>query len=331
MAGFADIIGHEQIIAHLKNAVRTGQVSQAYILNGPEGSGKRMLAEAFAMLLECESPRDAEPCMECVSCRQALGGNQPDIVHVTHEKAGISVDDVRRQITQDVDIRPYRSPYKVYIVDEAEKMNVQAQNALLKTLEEPPEYVVILLLSTNADAFLPTVLSRCVLLNLKAVDDERIRAHLTGRYRVPDYRADLCVAFAQGNVGRAVELASSDQLAALKDRTFQLVRDLEVLPAYRIAAELEFLTEHREDIPLFLDMILLLFRDVLLYKATGAGDGLIFKDQISVIRHISDRSSFAGLQRILEAVMHGRFRIRMNVNAPLTLEILMLDIKENIE
>ena len=106
----------------------------------------------------------AEPCLECHSCKQALGNNQPDIIYLTHEKPNtISVADIREQINHDIEIKPYSSKYKVYIVDEAEKMNQQAQNALLKTIEEPPAYAVILLLTTNADAFLQTIRSRCVM------------------------------------------------------------------------------------------------------------------------------------------------------------------------
>ncbi len=333
MPAFRDIIGHEQIIHNFKNSVRTDQVSHAYILNGPDGSGKRMLAEAFAMLLTCESPRDGEPCMECISCRQALAQSHPDIIRLTHEKASISVDDVRRQIVRSADILPYRSSHKVYIVDEAEKMNVQAQNALLKTLEEPPAYAVILLLTTNADLFLPTVLSRCVRLNLKAVDDALIREHLVRDLHITVSRADLCVAFAQGNVGRAVALASSEELGELQDRTFRLVREAADMPAYRMVQELKFLTEDKEskeDIPLFMDMLLLLFRDVLLYKSTGREDGMIFRDRADMIGQIAERSSFAGLNRIFEAMDVGNRRLRANVSTPLTLEMLMLDIKENV-
>ncbi len=329
MAGFRDILGHEQIISNLQTAARTGQVSHAYILNGPEGSGKRMLAEAFAMLLECELPVDGEPCMECVSCRQALGKNHPDIIYLTHDKSVISVDDVRRQIIRDADIMPYRGRFKVYIVDEAEKMNPQAQNALLKTLEEPPSYVVILLLTTNADAFLPTVLSRCVRLNLKAVDDARIRAYLVRNCGVSGDRADLCAAFSQGNVGRAMELAASDELSGLKDRTFGIVRRLDGMPAYRIAEEIGFFTENKDEIPLFLELLLLLFRDVLLYKSTGTGTGLIFRDMAAETGQLARRISYAGMNRIFEAIEIGGRRIRMNVSTPLTLEMLLLDIKEN--
>lgn len=114
--------------------------------------------------------------MECHSCKQAAGKNQPDIIYVSHEKPNtISVDDIRTQLNNDIVIKPYSSKHKIYIVDEAEKMNQQAQNALLKTIEEPPAYAVILLLTTNAESFLPTILSRCVTLNLKAVPDEKIK------------------------------------------------------------------------------------------------------------------------------------------------------------
>lgn len=122
MAGFAEIIGHEQIIEHLQNAIISKKVSHAYILNGPDDSGKRMIAEAFAMALQCEK-QETEGCMECHSCKQALNKNQPDIIYVTHEKPNtISVDDIRSQVKNDVDIKPYASPYKIYIIDEAEKM-----------------------------------------------------------------------------------------------------------------------------------------------------------------------------------------------------------------
>ena len=121
-------------------------------------------------------PSDVEPCMECHSCKQAMTKNQPDIIYVRHEKPNtISVDDIRTQVNNDIVIKPYSSRYKIYIIDEAEKMNEQAQNALLKTIEEPPAYAILILLTTNAAAFLPTILSRCVTLNIKAVPDEKIR------------------------------------------------------------------------------------------------------------------------------------------------------------
>ena len=125
MGKFADIIGHEQIIHHLQSAISLKKVSHAYIFEGEEGMGKNMLASAFAQTLQCREG-DTEPCMRCPSCKQAETKNQPDIIRMTHEKAEIGVGDIREKLCGDILIRPYSSPYKIYIVDEAEKMNVQA-------------------------------------------------------------------------------------------------------------------------------------------------------------------------------------------------------------
>lgn len=141
--------------------------------------------------------------MHCRSCKQAIDHNQPDIIYVSHEKPNtIGVDDIRTQINNDVDIKPYSSRYKVYIVDEAQKMNQQAQNALLKTIEEPPAYAVIMLLTTNADSFLPTILSRCITLNMKTVKEDVIRNYLMKQCKIPDYQADVCRFFA-GKCGQS--------------------------------------------------------------------------------------------------------------------------------
>ena len=198
MSGFQDIVGHKQIIEHLKNAEKLNKVSHAYIFSGEKGSGKKLLASRFAELLQCEAEGE-KPCGKCRSCRQAESGNHPDIIRITHEKPNtISVDDIREQLVGDVQIKPYQSKYKIYIVPDAEKMNVQAQNALLKTIEEPPAYAVILFLTTNAFSFLPTILSRCVVLNMKPVPDQEVRKYLMEHVEVPDYQADIAVAFAQG-------------------------------------------------------------------------------------------------------------------------------------
>lgn len=153
MAGFHDIIGHDMVKDHLQKAIEYHKVSHAYILSGEEGMGRKTIARAFAMTLLCEKS-DKEPCMQCHSCKQIMSGNHPDVIWVTHEKpASIGVDDIRVQINDTIMVKPYSSGYKIYMVDEAEKMTVQAQNALLKTIEEPPAYAVIILMTTNQECF----------------------------------------------------------------------------------------------------------------------------------------------------------------------------------
>ncbi len=329
MAGFQDILGHEQIIEHLQNAIKMDKVSHAYILDGPDMSGKKMIAEAFAMTLQCEK-KGTEPCMECHSCKQALGKNQPDIIYLQHEKPNtISVDDIRSQINNDIGVKPYSSPYKVYIVDEAEKMNIQAQNALLKTIEEPPAYAVIMLLTTNAETFLPTILSRCVRLNLKVVPDEKIKAYLMEHCEIPDYKADVCVAFAQGNVGKAIELASSEDFNEIKNAALQLIKRLDDIELYEMTEAIKQIANYKLQINDYFDLIMIWYRDVLLYKATADVNKLIFKEEVYDIKKEASRSSYGGIENILEALEKAKIRLNANVNFDLVIELLLLTIKEN--
>ncbi len=329
MAGFSEILGHEQIIEHLQNAIKLQKVSHAYILDGEEGAGKNMLARAFAQTLQCERG-GTEPCGECHSCKQAMSGNQPDIITVTHEKpASIGVEDIRGQLCGDIQIKPYSSPYKIYIVDEAEKMTVQAQNALLKTIEEPPAYGVIMLLTTNADAFLPTILSRCVTLKLRPVKNEIIRPYLMEKYHIPDYQAEVCTAFARGNVGKAERLAQSEQFAELKSHLLHLLRHLRDMEVYELTEAVRSASEYKMEINDYLDLMALWFRDVLLFKATRQIDGLVFAEEINAISAQAQKSSYEGLERILKALEKAKVRLNANVNFELTMELLMLTIKEN--
>lgn len=329
MAGFKDIVGHEQIIEHFQNAITMDKVSHAYILNGPDKSGKMMLAAAFAQALQCEK-KGTEGCMECHSCRQADSHNHPDIKYLTHEKINtISVDDIRKQINQDIVSKPYASPYKIYIVDEAEKMNQQAQNALLKTIEEPPAYAVILLLTTNADTFLPTILSRCIRLNLKPAADEKIREYLMKHYQIPDYQAEISVAFAQGNVGKAVQLASSDHFNELKDSAVQLVKRIKNVDVYELGEVIKQISEYKLSINDYLDIMMVWYRDVLMYKATMDINGLIFKEHIYDIKKQASNSSYHGIQKILKALDKAKIRLNANVNFDIVMELLLLTMKEN--
>ena len=329
MAGFQDIIGHNQIVDHLKNAIRMEKISHAYIFNGESNAGKMMLAEAFAMALQCEAHGD-EPCMECRSCHQAKEHNQPDIIYVSHDKPNvISVDDIRQQLNNDIVIKPYNSKYKIYIVDEAEKMNVQAQNALLKTIEEPPAYGIILLLTTNADSFLPTILSRCITLNLKSVNEDLIKEYLMKKYQIPDYQADVCAAFAQGNVGKAIQLAASDEFNELKASALSVVKKLEDMDLYELNQLIKQINEFKPKIQEYFDLLTLWFRDVLYMKATNDVNNLIFKDEVYDIKKQAAKRSYSGIETILKALEQSRVRLNANVNFDLVIELLLLTIKEN--
>lgn len=328
MAGFQDIIGQEQIKEHLQSALAAGKISHAYIINGEKSSGKEFIAKVFAMALQCEKD-DFIPCQECRSCKQALSGNHPDIIRVTHEKPNtISVDDIRAQINNDVAIKPYSSPYKVYLVNEAERMTVQAQNAILKTLEEPPEYAVIILLTSNVNSLLPTILSRCVVLNMKPVADDAVRRFLMEQMQIPDYKAEVCVAFARGNVGKAKSLASSEDFENVKNEALSLLKNIQDMELYEIVAAIKKISEYKMEINDYLDIIAIWYRDVLLFKATNDLNHLVFREEGQALRRVAQRSSYEGIVSVLDALEKAKNRLNANVNFDLTMELLLLTVKE---
>lgn len=327
MQSFASVIGQTSIKDHLKKSLQTGKISHAYIFFGEKGSGKKTLADLFARALQCESG-EAEPCNQCTSCKQAMNRNQPDIIYLQHEKPNIiSVDEIRKQINNDIGIKPYSSERKVYIIDEAEKMNVQAQNALLKTLEEPPAYATILLLTTNLEGMLQTIRSRCVTLTMKPVPDVDIQRYLMREVQIPDYKAGICAAFARGNVGRAKELAVSAEFEELKEETLELVEHLSEKGLSDLAAVAKVKAEKGSNTEGFLELMQMWYRDVLMYKSTGSSQALIFGESISDIKALSHKLTYEGLNRILETVEVTRTRFAGNVNAELTLEWLLLTAK----
>ena len=329
MAGFTGIIGHEQTIEHLQQSILTNKVNHAYLLEGPDGSGKRMIAEAFARALQCEEG-GAEGCGHCHSCKQADTQNHPDIILVTHEKpATISVKDVREQIVGSVDIRPYNGKYKIYIIPEAEKMNPQAQNALLKTLEEPPEYAVIILLTVNASALLDTIRSRCILLKLRPVESAVVQQYIMDHLQVPDYQARLCATFAQGSVGKALELANSEYFSQIRSSALTLVKKADEMDISELTAFIKEITAWKVSVNDFLDILGVWYRDVLYFKATKDADSLIFKDELAQIRQNASKASYEGLERVVQALQVAKDRLRANVSFELTMELLFLTIKDS--
>lgn len=329
MAKFIDIVGQEQLKEHLQNAIKTNKVSHAYIINGEKNSGKEFIAKVFSMALQCER-EGIEPCNECHSCRQALSQNQPDIIRVIHEKPNtIGVEDIRRQVNNDIAIKPYSSPRKIYIINGGEKMTPQAQNALLKTLEEPPAYAVIMILTSNVNSLLSTILSRCVVLNMKPVEDSLVKSYLMETVEIPDYKADVCVAFARGNVGKAKLLATSEEFDRIKEEAVTLLKYIKDMEMNEIVSAIKKITEYKLDINDYLDIISIWYRDVLLFKATNDVNHLIFKGEIQYIRKVAEKSNYEGIETIINSLEKAKNRLNANVNFDLTMELLLLTIKEN--
>ena len=331
MANYSDIIGHEDIVKHFKSSIELGKISHAYILNGEKGSGKKTLAAVVAKSLQCESG-EADPCGTCKSCLQAESGNQPDIIWVTHEKPNvISVDEIRTQILNDIELKPYSSRYKIYIVPDAQLMNTQAQNAILKTLEEPPEYAIIMLLTNNVDKFLPTIISRCIVLNFRPVEPLHMVDYLVNQIGIDREKARFCTDFAQGNLGKAVRLAISPDYNEMKDDSLRLLRRIQDMDLDEIIQAFRNMGKYKLDITDYIDIMTMWFRDLLMVKISNSPNKLIFKDEFSVMKKQASHVSYEGLEEILQALDKLKIRLEANVNFDIAMELMLLTMKENLK
>ena len=324
MFSFSEIVGHEQIKEHMQAAIRDKKPFHAYLFQGEEGVGKEALARTFAAGLQCQSESADKPCKECVSCRQMESGNQPDVIWVTREKASLGVDEIREQLC---DIKPFSSPYKIYLVPEAEKMTEAAQNALLKTIEEPPEYGIVILMTSNISALLPTIQSRCLTMEFRPLSTAVVESYVKEHCQVPDYQARASAAFAQGNLGKAMRYAKSEDFIERKDHIISLLRHVEQMDLSEMLAVIKDLGTRKDEVRDYIDLMVLWYRDVLLFKATKDINQLLFQDEASYISREASHRSYEKIEEILQALEKAKVRLRANVNFDITMELMLLALK----
>lgn len=327
MFTFSELVGHEQIKEHLQAAIRDKKPFHAYIFQGDVGVGKEAVATAFAAGLQCQGEGE-KPCKSCVSCHQAESGNQPDIIWVNREKASLGIDEIREKLCNTMDIKPFSSPYKIYIVPEAEKMTEAAQNALLKTIEEPPEYGVVILMTSNISELLPTIQSRCLTLDFRPLSTATVEAFLRTQCQVPDYLAKASAAFAQGNIGKAVRYARSEDFIERKDKILSLLHNVRQMDLSEMLALIKDLGTRKDETRDYIDLMSLWYRDVLLFKATKNLNVLLFQEESSYIIKEASNRSYEKIEEILQAFEKAKVRLKANVSFDVTMELMLLTVKE---
>lgn len=330
-----EIIGQPHIKTHLQQAVKTQRISHAYLISGEELSGKKRIATTFAMAIMCQNRgEDGEPCGECSACIRVSRGAHPDVRVVTHEKnTSIRVSEIITQVVDDVVLTPYDGEKKIYIIPDAELMTTEAQNKLLKTLEEPPRYAHFFLLTTVADAILATIRSRLVPLALRPVSDTLLLSHLEASGCTP-YRAQLAVRFARGNTGKAIRLAADDDFIERMRTALEMMEQIADAPlsdiSERVFGVLGETYDNRLTREELMLLIRMLIRDIGIYKATEQASYLIFEDRLEYIRGVAPGVSWRDLRTALKAVEQAKERIDAHVGAQFALESMMLRVRDTL-
>lgn len=325
MYTFEEIRGNTPLVEQLRRSAASGRSSHAYLFLGGAGAGKRLIANTFAKALQCEGEK--RPCDSCKSCHAFNHGNHPDVIYFQPLKNGktYTIEDVREQLLETVDLKPFQYEKKIYIIEKADTLNIQSQNALLKTLEEPPAHAVFLLLAERAEAFLPTIISRVVVMKIRPLSAETIADYLMQAGHLAE-ESHILSAYAQGRIGQALELVEDEGFREMRQ---DILGKLEVLPsmsegdAYLLAKDLE---GYKNDLR-FLDIMELWYRDLLTAKSLREEGYLIQRDKKDAIFRAAKEPA-ALLAKKAAAVRTARMRLAQNANFRLTMEVMLMDLKE---
>ena len=215
------------------------------------------------------------------------------------------------------------------MIDDAQLLNANAQNALLKTIEEPPEYAIIFLLTSNIDKILPTIISRCIVLNIKPVRERDVLDYLMNELKLPKEKADFCMDFAQGNLGKAIRLATSDEYKEIMEDVTGVLRKIPDMTVDDIMFAIKNMNHHKLKIGDYIDLMMMWYRDILMLKITGNAGRLMFKEYYTDIRKQSSHISYEGIEDVLKAMDKAKIRLEANVNFDVAMELMLLTIKEN--
>ena len=320
----SDVVGHERGVRVLRAAVIARQPAHAYLLSGPIGVGRKTLARAFVASLLCDAARDGDACGSCPQCVRVAAGTHPDLRVVQRDEDRRDVrTEQAREATRWLTLRPLMASRKVALIDEAEYLNEHGQNALLKTLEEPPGASTFVLVATHESLLLPTVRSRCQRIRLDPLAPTLVDRFLADRGIAADVRRTI-VPRADGSPGRALVLLDDPRAEARGRMLDQLGR-----LGGATAAELSGLAQAlgRDDADVALDVTISWYRDVLALVIDGPDAPVRNADAVPPLRSAATRAAVPDILRALETVCDTLRRVEHNANKVLALETMLLALR----
>lgn len=325
---FSSIIGQREVISSLKRSLSEDRIGHATIFSGSAGMGKKTIAHIYAGLLLCEDPQSGTMCGQCTACRLFENDSNPDYHRINTEDSSIGVDLIR-EIQGDVAIKPVYSKHKVYVIEDAVKMTDQAQNCLLKTFEEPPHYVVIILLTTNYEALLETIRSRAQHLHFNKYTREQVTQALADRFGNNNDLISLAVDYSDGNIGAALELAESGDFSRLRDRIMTYLPGITKGRTQDIFEFSVFMDEQKGNVGLLLNIMLLYYRDLLVMCETGNENMLINSDKKDMIVNNARTGCSSRLIGSIEAIEAARKALKQNANYQLVIDNMLIKLRED--
>ena len=322
-----NIIGHEAAVKLLDSSLKNGRLSHAYLFVGPAQVGKMTLALNLAQALNCGS--DDKPCGKCSSCKRIMESRYADVqVIAPAGRAEISIDQIR-ELERYASLKPFEGGCRVFIIDNAEMMSTEAANCLLKTLEEPPPFVYIILLSSNEKAILPTILSRCQKLDLRPVSVSDIKNALIERWNVKPDDARVLSRLSSGCMGWAVRASAGEEIMTQRKEQIQTIIDVaraDRIDRFSYSAEIAGrFSKNRADVQNLLSLWISWWRDLLLIKS-GCHDIITNIDFRETLFREEACYDIIDIRNFITGLAQAGTLLKNNANPRLVLDVLILDM-----
>lgn len=309
---FEKIRGQRFAKKYLSNSIKSNMISHAYMFEGPSGVGKNTMArELAATLLEMENLF-----------------NSPDYIEITPDGNSIKIAQIRK-LQSDILVKPYKS-YKIYVIDEAQKMTVEAQNALLKTLEEPPKYAIIILITNNKESLLDTIKSRCEIIKFTPIPLLEVADYLT-QTGVDKNRASLLANFSRGSMQKAIELSESEDFHIMRDEVQKYVETFLTGSMLDIMDIQNSIEKYKDNITNVLDLLVNYFRDIMMVKENVDSSMIINLDRLVFIKNMSTKITYSQLSKIIDIIEETKNKLRSNCNFNISIQVMTLNIYEVIK
>jgi|AntRauTorckE6833_2_1112554.scaffolds.fasta_scaffold00771_11 DNA polymerase-3 subunit delta' len=327
---FNKIPGQNKTKKILQDTISKKRISHAYLFNGNNGLGKLEMAEEFAQAIFCKN-NIIDGCGNCISCRKLQHNNHPDFfkIEVQEDHSSILIEQIR-EMQKEINYKPYESDYKIYIINQAEKMSLEAQNSLLKTLEDPPDYAVIILTNEQKKDLIPTIVSRCQEVKLYNQPVDVIKEYLIQEKGFDKKEASLYAVLARGKYKKAVKLASKEDFVNDRDKVINFIANIEKKDNFEIYEFSDYLIKITDkDFSLF-ELMLSLFRDILVAKRNGNEDIINFDYKDLIINSIN-KFKIQELYDLIEIINKYQNYYLKNIKKDLLFPSLLFKIRNEKE
>jgi DNA polymerase III subunit delta' len=322
---FSSLIGNDRIKNLLKRTVLEGRIGQGLIMSGPSGVGKHEFALAFAQALNCDRPVEGDACGVCLSCRKISAAEHPDVHTISADGQFIKIDQMR-ELARETQFRPYEGRHRVYVIDEAERLREEAANSILKTLEEPPETSVIVLVTSKPYALLPTILSRCQMLGFAPLTSSEIETHLIRQARQSTDEVRMQARLGRGSVGRALEI----DLEVYKEKRKIMMELIETMAISRDTVRLLNAAEYlgrkieRDEFEAQLDVLMVILADLFHLKLGEPAESLTNADIAGRLNRIAEAVTLEQVMKWADQFEGLQQGLAHNLNRQLAMEAVLV-------